>query len=109
MLSIILLFDDRRPKGSRDSIGMEAIWTFMGRTVMGNLTTVTSNLESFIVALLCCYHASSNWNKLDQVQEQFMRAEQLAVYIKLTNTGHLELTDFLGVTRACKNVQENKL
>lgn len=110
MLSIISLFDDRaRPKGSRDPLGIEAVWTFMGRTVVGNLTTVTSNLENFIIALLCCYYANSNWTKLDQVQEQFMRAEQLAAYLKLINAGHLELTGFLGITRASKNVEEDKM
>jgi len=110
MLSIISLFDDRaRPKGSRDQLGIEAVWSFMGRRVVGNLTTVTSNLENFIVALLCCYHANSNWTKIDQVQEQFMRTEQLAAYLKLTNAGHLELTGFLAITRAGKNLQEDKL
>ena len=110
MLSIISLFDDRaRPKGSRDPLGLEAIWSFMGRKVVGNLTTVTSNLENFVVALLCCHHANSNWSKLEDVQVQFMRAEQLAAYLKLSYSNQSQLIGFLGITRAKNNFQDERI
>lgn len=110
MLSIISLLDDRaRPKGSRDPLGMEAVWSFMGRKVVGNLTTVTSNLDNFIVALLCCRYADNQSTKIETIQENFMRAEQLAAYLKLAAKDHLKLAAFLGITRARWNFQEVEL
>lgn len=104
MLSIISLLDDRaRPKGSRDPLGMEAVWSFMGRKVVGNLTTVTGNLDNFIVALLCCYYANSQSTALEEIHEHFMRAEQLAAYLKLAAAAE---SGFLGITRATKNFQQ---
>jgi hypothetical protein len=53
MFSIFSSFDDRaRPRGSRDPLGAEATWSFLGRKIVGNLTTVTANLDNFMVALL---------------------------------------------------------
>lgn len=45
--------DDRiRPKGSRDPLGLEHVWSLVGRRLIGNLTTVTNNLDNFILAIL---------------------------------------------------------
>lgn len=106
MFTIISAFDDRaRPKGSRDPLGIEAIWSFMGRKVVGNLTTVTSSLDNFIVALLCCKYAHESAKDLPGIQEHFMRAEQLAAYLKLAEgEGY-----FFGVTQAKKNFDTSKI
>ena len=52
-MAFLSLLDDRaKPKGSRDPLGFELVWTHYGRQVIGNLTTVTSSLNNFAVALL---------------------------------------------------------
>ena len=106
MLTVLSLMDDRsRPKGSRDPLGIEAIWSFMGRKVVGNLTTVTSNLDNFMVALLCCHHANTSSDQLDNVQTAFLRAEQLAAYLRLSGGDE----GFLGITRAKANFKSSQL
>jgi len=98
--------DDRsRPKGSRDPLGIEAIWSFMGRKVVGNLTTVTSNLDNFMVALLCCHHANACSDLSDQIQTNYLRAEQLAAYLRLAAGNE----NFLGITRAKANFNNGYL
>ena len=39
-------------KGSRDSLGLQAIWTRLGRHVVGNFTTVSDSVRDFTVVLL---------------------------------------------------------
>lgn len=109
MLTILSALDERaRPKGSRDPLGIEAIWSHTGRQLVGNLTTVTANLDNFIVALLCCCHANATGADLEEVQQQYMQSEQLAAYLKLAAT--LEgLHGFLGITRARKHFQKSKI
>ena len=106
MLSVLSLMDERsRPKGSRDPLGIEAVWSFMGRKLVGNLTTVTSNLDNFMVALLCCSHASATTDQLDLIQINYLRAEQLAAYLRL-DAGN---ESFLGVTRAKVNFKSGQM
>lgn len=47
-----LLDESLRPKGSRDPLGLEHVWSQVGRKLVGNLTTVTSNLDNFIIAIV---------------------------------------------------------
>lgn len=101
MLTIFSAFDERaRPKGSRDSLGAEAVWSHMGRKIVGNLTTVTGSLDNFIVALLCCEFANLPAREAD-VQERYLRCEQMGAYLRLAqrevNNG------LLGVSRARSN------
>ena len=108
MLTIFSSFDDRaRPKGSRDPLGAEASWSFLGRKIVGNLTTVTSNLDNFMVALLCCHHASQGQADTERIQERYLRAEQVAAYLKLS-AGSLG-TGFLGITQARKNFSRDHI
>ncbi len=105
MLTVLSLMDERsRPKGSRDPLGIEAIWSDMGRKVVGNLTTVTSNLDNFMVSLLCCAHASAATDSLEQIQTYFLRAEQLAAYLRLAAGNE----SFLGITRAKANFNKGQ-
>lgn len=39
-------------KGSRDPLGAQAIWTLLGRHVVGGLTTNTTSVRDFVVLLL---------------------------------------------------------
>ncbi len=106
MLTVLSLMDERsRPKGSRDPLGIEAIWSYMGRKLVGNLTTVTSNLDNFMVGLLCCTHASTSADQLDQIQTNYLRAEQLAAYLRLAGGND----NFLGITRAKINFNNGQL
>ena len=82
--------DDRaKPKGSRDPLGFELVWTYFGRKVIGNLTTITSSIDNFAVALLGYYFANDLVPKIDheieqhrQIRELFLRYEQLAGYVR---------------------------
>lgn len=106
MLTVLSIMDDRsRPKGSRDPLGIEAIWSYMGRKVVGNLTTVTSNLDNFMVALLCCHHANTCSDQPDQIQTNYLCAEQLAAYLRLAAGNE----SFLGITRAKANFKNGHL
>lgn len=107
MLTIFSAFDERaRPKGSRDPLGAEAVWSHLGRKLVGNLTTVTSSLDNFIVALLCCEFANLPAKDAD-VQERYLRCEQLGAYLRLAvrdvNNG------LLGVSRARSNFAADKI
>src|ERR1044072_4136812 len=44
-------------KGSRDPLGIQQIWTRMGRHVVGNLTTVSNSVRDFTTLLLGYYFA----------------------------------------------------
>lgn len=60
MLSTPFLTDlDSRAavKGSRDPLGIQSIWTRLGRHVVGNLTTVTNSVRDFTTTLLGYYFA----------------------------------------------------
>ena len=88
-MAFISLLDDRaRPKGSRDPLGFEMVWTFFGRKVVGNLTTITSSWRIFSVGLLGFYWCNQlcrdthPLSKQRVLQEHFIRYEQLAAYLR---------------------------
>jgi hypothetical protein len=106
MLTVLSLFDERsRPKGSRDPLGIESIWSHLGRQVIGNLTTITSNLDNFIVALLCCHYGNQCGKELHNIQDGYLRAEQLMAYLRLT----IGRGSILGITRAKSNLDSANL
>lgn len=107
MFTIFSSFDDRaRPKGSRDPLGAEASWSYFGRKIVGNLTTVTANLDNFMIALLCCRYANLEPVDIDAIQERYLRAEQVAAYLKLSSGKN---SGILGITRASKNFSNAKI
>jgi len=60
MLSVPVLseLDSRAAvKGSRDPLGIQRIWTRLGRHVVGNLTTVSDSVRDFTTLLLGYYLA----------------------------------------------------
>ena len=108
MFTVFSSYDDRaRPKGSRDPLGAEATWSFLGRRIVGNLTTITENLDNFIVALLCCHFANQNQSNPELIQERYLRAEQVAAYLKLA--AGAKDRGFLGITRASKNFEQDRI
>lgn len=69
-------------KGSRDPLGLQGIWTRLGRHVVGNLTTVTNSVADFRTTVLGYYFAEiiagedGSGSELDS----FLKWEQLAAY-----------------------------
>lgn len=71
-------------KGSRDPLGFQPIWTYFGRQVVSNLTTVTRSVRNFTTLLLGFYFAENAVAGADDEERQrlksFLRFEQLAAY-----------------------------
>lgn len=71
-------------KGSRDPLGLQAIWTRFGRHVVGNLTTVSTSVRDFTVLILG-YHFIERAAEMDtdvSPLEIFLKWEQLAGYAR---------------------------
>jgi len=101
MVFLSLLDERLKPKGSRDPLGFEQVWTKYGRQVVGNLTTITNSLENFAAALL-----GFNWaNELNKdisdndehklISATFLKYEQLAAYLRHENKSG----SIMGITR----------
>ena len=41
-----------RTTGSRDPLGIQSLWTRLGRSVIGNLTTQTTSWQDFITTMV---------------------------------------------------------
>lgn len=110
-MAFISLLDDRaRPKGSRDPLGFEMVWTHFGRRIVGNLTTITSSWRIFSVGLLgfhWCNQLCRDAHPLDKqrlLQEHFIRYEQLAAYLRSSAGDH----EIMGITRVRKRLGESR-
>jgi hypothetical protein len=110
-MAFISLLDDRaKPKGSRDPLGFELVWSRFGREVVGNLTTITSSLENFAVALLGFHWANelvgedNKENRQSAVREVFLRYEQLAGYLRYYANPN---SNIMGVTRITERVEND--
>lgn len=71
-----LLDESLRPRGSRDALGIEHLWSGVGRRLVGNLTTVTTHLDNFILALVG-FHLCTDEKSGQADWESFERFEQL--------------------------------
>lgn len=73
-------------KGSRDPLGIQQIWTRLGRHVVGNLTTASSSVRNFTTLLLGYYFAAQLADELGPGTElaTFLKWEQLAAYARAT-------------------------
>lgn len=108
MFSLFSALDDRaRAKGSRDPLGAEASWSFLGRRLVGNLTTVTGNLDNFMVALLCCAHADHDAPEPAKGRARYLAVEQLAAYLRID--GGAQTQGLLGITQAHKNIEQSPI
>ena len=89
MLTVPFLTDlDSRAavKGSRDPLGIQQIWTRLGRHVVGNLTTVSTSVRDFTTLLLGYYFAEQLAAETGPGTElaTFLKWEQLAAYSRAT-------------------------
>ncbi|MBI2893939.1 MAG: hypothetical protein HYY06_10335 [Deltaproteobacteria bacterium] len=71
-------------KGSRDPLGIQPIWTRLGRHVVGNLTTVSNSIRDFTTLLLGYYFAEevSAAEGPETALATFLKWEQLAAYAR---------------------------
>ena len=93
-------------RGSRDPLGVQAIWTRMGRHVVGNLTTVSTSVRDFTTTLLGFYFAERVAEEKETSDDLnvFLRWEQLADYARGGINGDWS---FRGTERAKKNWNES--
>src|SRR5262245_52467419 len=108
MLGVPFLTDlDSRAavKGSRDPLGIQQIWTRLGRRVIGNLTTVSNSLRDFTTLLLGYYFAERLADELgtDSELATLLNWERLAAYARVTASKDLA---FRGTERVQKNLAE---
>lgn len=92
-------------KGSRDPLGVQAIWTRFGRHVVGNLTTVSTSLRDFTTLLLGYHFAErvADEGGGDGDLATFLKWEQLAAYARgAVNKDWL----FRGTERVQRNLSE---
>jgi hypothetical protein len=89
-----LLDDSLRPRGSRDPLGIELLWSNVGRKLIGNLTTVTTHLDNFILTLVGFYLCGSEGQEAPD-WECFERFEQMTSRARV----RCELPGVLGVRR----------
>lgn len=110
-MAFLSLLDERaKPKGSRDPLGFELVWSHFGRKVIGNLTTITSSMDNFAVALLGFYWANQlvpvdgeESARHKQIREVFLRYEQLTGYVRYFGGA----TDIMGITRVKKRIHDD--
>ncbi len=112
-MPFLSLMDPRlKPKGSRDPLGFEQVWTQFGNQVVGNLTTITSSLENFAVALLGFHWANEmhqgvdNSTRHDLVSTSFLKYEQLTAYLRFQSETSNEI---MGVTRVRSRMEDDAI
>jgi hypothetical protein len=93
-------------KGSRDPLGIQQIWTRLGRHVVGNLTTVSNSARDFTTLILGYHFAAQLAEELGPGSElaTFLKWEQLAAYARgLVNKDW----QFRGTEKVRKNLSES--
>lgn len=98
--------DDRAAvKGSRDPLGIQAIWTRFGRHVVHNLTTVSSSVRDFTTLLLGYWFVErvAGAGAPGVELATFLKWEQLAAYARAEVNKDLS---FRGVERVVRNLNE---
>jgi len=92
-------------KGSRDPLGVQSIWTRLGRYVVGNLTTVSTSVRDFVTLLLGYHFAERVAADRGPGSElaTFLKWEQLIAYARAHVHGE---KGFRGTDRAHANLDE---
>jgi len=107
-----LLDPQAKIKGSRDPLGLQPLWTSLGRQVVRNLTTVTTSLRGFSVLILGLYFseraiAEKNMSP-EKMVELFLKFEQLAAYsrvaVQTAREGEYTEDEIRGIQRVKKNL-----
>ncbi len=98
-MEILLSKQDPRelPKGSKDPLGFEILWTQYGRRTIGNLTTITGSIDEFLTALFGFYLSETVDD--DEHVHRFIRYEQVAGYLR-------QYTEKGGFVRGVSRVKE---
>jgi hypothetical protein len=104
-------------KGSRDPLGLQPIWTRLGRRVVHNLTTVTTSLRGFSVWLLGMYFADQAVDERGDDEgvfpARFLKFEQLAAYSRVAwqdkaREREYSEDEIRGILRVKRNLHEGK-
>lgn len=86
-MAIFTLLDRRAEiTGSRDPLGVQAVWTDLGRRIVGNLTTVSVSVVDFMTLLLGHWVVEQLRADEDEPRKdlyRFLRWEQLAAYTRV--------------------------
>ncbi len=92
-------------KGSRDPLGVQSIWSRLGRQVVANLTTVSNSVPDFTVLLLGYYFAErvADDGGTDGDLATFLKWEQLAAYAR-AHVNHER--GFRGTERVAKRLND---
>ena len=85
-----------KTEGARDPLGIQTVWSGIGRTVISNLTTQTTSLIDFRVLLIGCYLAEL---VDDKAADPFVVWEQLCAQVRLNGD---KTSGFRGVEQARK-------
>jgi hypothetical protein len=102
-------------RGSRDPLGLQPLWSRLGRNVVHNLTTVTTSVRGFTTLILGFYFAErlveEGGAPIEQITPAFLKFEQLAAYSRVAwrdRPGNEELDEdeLRGVVRARVNLRE---
>ncbi len=90
-------------KGSRDPLGIQEIWSYFGRKVVGNLTTVSNSVHGFTTTLLGFYFAENIRAQEPKLStaEIFLKWEQMVAYTRI------KLCDAGGEVRGVERVRKN--
>ena len=93
-------------KGSRDPLGLLALWTRLGRHVIGNLTMASSSLRDFTVTMLG-YHFVEQLSETlgaGSAVDTFLKWEQLSAYSR----AHINRDfGFRGTDRVRRQLEES--
>jgi hypothetical protein len=110
-MPFLTLLDERaKIKGSRDPLGLQSIWTRLGRQVITNLTTVTTSVRGFTTLLMGLYFAEQAMDQQGVSEadfaDKFLKFEQLAAYSRMAHDRNGVFV--LGIQRVKKNLNEGK-
>lgn len=92
-------------KGSRDPLGIQPLWTRLGREVIGNLTTVSNSVPDYAV-LLVGFHfieAISEHKGSEHDLTTFLKWEQIAAYARAYSNN---TSQFRGVERVRSRIND---
>jgi hypothetical protein len=105
---------DRRAEitGSRDPLGVQAIWSELGRRIVGNLTTVSNSVLDFMVLLLG-HELIERTRQQDEAdtayRDRFLRWEQLAAYARVAVNEERGVRGSERVTARLRAAQESAI
>lgn len=90
-------------KGSRDPLGIQSIWTILGRRIVPNLTTVSTSVSDF-AATMMGYAFVEELDDEESAVEIFLRWEQWAAYSRV----HCQPNSFVrGIDRVRARLNED--